>query len=196
MVRLLLAAPWQVTVEIPDSVIYIGVQAFKNCVSLNGELSLPRNLSVLEEESFYGCGGLTGALQLPQNLVQIGDRALYGCSGFTGELAIPDSVESIGHGAFYGMAGIARITFGTGLRAFGGDAYYPTPTMGNMTALQQVAFTGATPPAIENESLLQTARCWNALSSLQQLTLTMQKYLQRSYRAIPDCYRIKHLAIS
>ena len=140
-------------VEIPDSVIYIGAQAFKNCVSLNGELSLPRNLSVLEEESFYGCGGLTGALQLPQNLVQIGDRALYGCSGFTGELAIPDSVESIGHGAFYGMAGIARITFGTGLRAFGGDAYYPTPTMGNMTALQQVAFTGATPPAIENESL-------------------------------------------
>ena len=174
---------------LPHNITTIEMQAFSGCSSLNGILSLPRNLSVLEQSAFSGCSGLTGSLELPQNLVQIGSDALRGCSGFTGELVIPDSVETIGDGAFYGMSGITSLRFGSGLVTFGGSTY-SSATMGNMTALQQVTFTGTVPPTVENTALFTGCdgleRVIVPLAAYEAYASALSAFLPDQTRLVPD----------
>lgn len=83
------------TVVLPESVIIINDNAFKDCVSLS-----TINISQVEEiksASFSGCTGLTGDLTLP-NLKKLGDGAFLGCKGFT-TVEMPLATE-IGANAF------------------------------------------------------------------------------------------------
>lgn len=83
---------------IPEGVEYIGPEAFQDCKTLVGSLSLPSTLEAIDRNAFGGAF-LSGNLTLPQKLKSIGPSAFGGCR-FTGELHLPDGIESIGEGAF------------------------------------------------------------------------------------------------
>ena len=123
-------------VTIPDSVTYIGEEAFMNCrqlatVNYNAinctveglsptrplfgsaltSLTIGEKVKTIPSYAFVNCSGLTGTLILPDSLESIGYGAFSGCSGFTGTLTIPESVTSFASAVFSGCSGLTSIVF-------------------------------------------------------------------------------------
>lgn len=123
-------------VTIPDSVTYIGEEAFMNCrqlatVNYNAinctvegisstrplfgsaltSLTIGEKVKTIPSYAFVNCSGLTGTLILPDSLESIGYGAFSGCSGLTGTLTIPESVTSFASAVFSGCSGLTSIVF-------------------------------------------------------------------------------------
>jgi len=105
------------SVEIPDSVIYIGSSAFKGTPFLDNQtgvkyagnwvISCDTDIKTAEIKegtkgianyAFYSCTYLT-SVSLPNSLKIIGNSAFSGCNHLT-DISIPNSVEFIGNYAF------------------------------------------------------------------------------------------------
>ena len=67
--------------------------------AVSGELVLPESLISIGPNAFKNCTGLT-AITLPESLTTIGQSAFDGCTGFA-EITIPKNVTDIGLYAFY-----------------------------------------------------------------------------------------------
>lgn len=90
---------------IPNSVTGIGKKAFYQCSGFTGDLVIGNGVTTIEEQTFYQCTGFTGTLTLGSSIETIGREAFKECSGFTGDLTIPDSVTTLGWCCFYGCSG-------------------------------------------------------------------------------------------
>ena len=131
------------SIDIPSSVVSIGVSAFESCTSLAGDLILPNGLQSIGSKAFYSCSKLIGNLIIPDNVTFIGSEAFYGCSrftsltlgkgittipsrcffyceGFSGNLIIPDQVTEIEQEAFCHCTGFnGYLTIGSGIKKIG-----------------------------------------------------------------------------
>ena len=115
------------SVTIPDSVTYVGKNAFSGCTGIE-TFSAPASIaskvakesdsqnlgkiiitsgSTIEPDAFYGCTGLT-SITIPDSVTSIGYEAFRGCTGLT-SITIPDSVTSIGHRAFDYCANLEEV---------------------------------------------------------------------------------------
>lgn len=83
---------------IPDDVTKIQQDAFNN--TLIGSVVFSSKLTRIGDNAFNECKSLTGTLTLPETLTYIGSGAFSDCS-FTGELHLPNSLEYIGNSAFH-----------------------------------------------------------------------------------------------
>ena len=101
------------SIEIPDSVKYIGKSAFYKS-SMVQTISLPRDLKVIGDYAFYGCSsawfGDNGQTVIPNGTEYIGRSAFYECMAMTG-VNIPDSVKEIGAFAFYKCINLGESQF-------------------------------------------------------------------------------------
>ena len=135
------------SIDIPSSVVSIGVSAFESCTSLAGDLILPNGLQSIGSKAFYSCSKLIGNLIIPDNVTFIGSEAFYGCSrftsltlgtgittissgcfyrclGFSGNLIIPDQVTNIEKEAFCYCTGFnGYLTIGNGVKEIGELAF-------------------------------------------------------------------------
>ena len=84
---------------LPDKLIGIGREAFKDCRSLTSSLIIPEGVKSIGSSAFQNCTGLTGTLRLPSTLKSIGEWAFSDCP-FTCELHLPSSLTYIGNYAF------------------------------------------------------------------------------------------------
>lgn len=131
------------SIDIPSSVVSIGVSAFESCTSLAGDLILPNGLQSIGSKAFYSCSKLIGNLIIPDNVTSIGSEAFYRCSkftsltlgkgittipsrcffyceGFSGNLIIPDQVTEIEQEAFCHCTGFnGYLTIGRGIKKIG-----------------------------------------------------------------------------
>lgn len=82
-------------VVFPDSLKYIGTDAFYGCVSLKN-ITLPKSLEKIDA-SFYGCTALT-SVTIPDGAKEIGEYSFFDCKGIT-DIYIPKSVKKIGENA-------------------------------------------------------------------------------------------------
>lgn len=87
------------TLSIGENVQKIPEWAFRG-LNLTGNLMIPNSVSFIGNEAFSGCSGLTGTLNLPNGLTFISGHAFAGCTGLTGALTIPNAVTAIGECAF------------------------------------------------------------------------------------------------
>ena len=72
----------------------IGTEAFSNCTSLTGTLTLPETLTYIGRAAFANCS-FTGELHLPISLEYIGQAAFSDCGYFVGNLRIPDKITEL-----------------------------------------------------------------------------------------------------
>ena len=116
-------------ITFPNTIVYIGNWAFKDCWNFEGDLIIPNSVKHIGQLTFENCAGtgklilgngleyigkhafsecnFTGDLILPETTNYIGDGAFHSCKGFTGSLRIPDSVVFLGNSAFRTMSGIS-----------------------------------------------------------------------------------------
>lgn len=109
---------------IPAGVTTIGEYAFNACSGFTGSLTIPAGVTTIGKGTFEGCSGLTG-LTIPKGVTTIGEYAFYRCSGFTGSLTIPAGVTRIGRGAFQSCSGFTgSLTIPAGVTTIGESAFY------------------------------------------------------------------------
>ena len=87
------------SIEIPDTVLYIGPSAFSNCVNLEN-VRLSDNLERIDDFAFYKCEKLTSVV-LPKSVKTINYEAFYDCTALE-NVVFPENLEYIGESAFYG----------------------------------------------------------------------------------------------
>ena len=86
-----------ISVEIPNSVSIIGIDAFSECTGLTS-VTIPNSVTSIEEHAFYNCIGLTSVV-IPDSVENIWEGAFQECTGLT-SVAIGNSVSTIGDYAF------------------------------------------------------------------------------------------------
>lgn len=84
-------------------------------------VTLPNSLKYIGDEAFYNCPELTN-LVLGDSIISIGKSAFRECSKLTSEINLPN-ITSIGDYAFYFCKGVTRVTLGDKLTTIGASAF-------------------------------------------------------------------------
>ena len=94
-------------VQIPDSVVTIGKNAFRDCTALKN-VRIPEQVTTLGEAAFRNSGLI--ALEIPESLKVIGPEAFYDCKGLT-SVTIPSWITTLGNNAFAGCNNLKKFYF-------------------------------------------------------------------------------------
>lgn len=89
------------SIEIPDSVRYIGSVAFIDCSSLS-KISIPNGVTNIEYATFSGCSNLS-EVKIPNSIKYIAASAFADCTSLS-NIDIPSSIIKIGASAFENSA--------------------------------------------------------------------------------------------
>ena len=108
------------SIEIPDTVQSIGMQAFVWCSSLKS-VTVPEGVTSIGESTFWGCESME-ELNLPSTLRSIGPENFYRCDSLK-TLVIPEGVTSIGELAFWDCGGLEEITIPSTLTQLSQDMF-------------------------------------------------------------------------
>ena len=71
-------------------------------------VTIPNTVTFIGEEAFYNCTALT-SLHLGNGVTTIGKEAFYNCNALV-RLTIPGSITSVGYGAFYALDSLKHLT--------------------------------------------------------------------------------------
>lgn len=96
-----------ISVTIPDSVTKIGYGVFSGCTSLTN-VTIGNNLTEINDGTFYYCTSLT-SITIPESVTKIGGDAFFYCTSLT-SVTIPDSITEIGDRAFSACKNLTSIT--------------------------------------------------------------------------------------
>jgi hypothetical protein len=97
-------------IDLGQTLIYIGRNAFEDCVSLV-KLYIPSTVTTIGANAFSmstSCAISSITFSLPSSLKSINDEAFSGLNNLI-ELSIPSSVTTIGSGVFYGCKSLTNI---------------------------------------------------------------------------------------
>ena len=123
---------------------------------------LPEGTTVIEDEAFRNCVTLTGDLYIPDGVEEIGAYAFAGCTGLNGRLRLPQTLRTIGAHAFDGCAGLSGAVCISPNTVFDKTAFEGCPNL-YITDLPTVAVVGDTD---EPEPGTLSGDVWNAVSAL------------------------------
>jgi len=100
------------SIQIPESVGFIGWGAFDSCSNLTS-IRLPKNISALYEHTFRCCTNLENII-LPENLLVIHDEVFQDCKSLK-RIYIPDTVTEILTRAFSGCDSLQTVSLPDGV---------------------------------------------------------------------------------
>ena len=138
-------------INIPESVTSIGKLAFAYCSSLT-EINIPKGVTSIGSSAFFGCSSLT-SINIPEGVTEIGYNAFENCSKLT-EINIPKSVTEIGEEAFKNCSSLTSINIPNGVKA----------TIGMSAFMFCSGLTSITiPNTVNTMSLFAVNCCYNLL---------------------------------
>ena len=156
-------------IALPNSVSYIGSDAFSNCTQLssivipnsvtfignrafyNTKLSsveLPNSVTSVESNTFENCNSLVN-ITLPGSIVSIGNYAFSGCSKLP-SIEIPNSVTNIGTHAFSGCTLLSSVELPNSMTSIEDYTFMDCKSLANVhipdgvTSIENYAFYGCT----------------------------------------------------
>lgn len=104
-----------VSVNIPNSVNFLGRYAFHFCESLSS-MSIPNSITELKEGLFYYCSNLS-SVNIPNSITSVKEGVFLGCTNLTA-ISIPNSVSSIGKNVFSCCDNLTSISIESDNRTF------------------------------------------------------------------------------
>jgi len=94
------------TVQLPETLLYIGDYAFSSCKRLRG-LTIPESVKIIKQGAFSQCAKLA-SIKIPQGVLEIEDSTFAFCSSLE-VVDVPDSVSGIGAEAFSGCEKLRKL---------------------------------------------------------------------------------------
>lgn len=108
------------TVILPDGILAIGKDAFRNCTKLTS-ITIPDSLEEIRMNAFKDCTSMKTAV-LGSGVKLIGTHAFYGCKALQ-SVTIPGSTESIEYGAFMNCSAMTSVSIEAGAKSIGERAF-------------------------------------------------------------------------
>lgn len=124
-------------VVLPNTVRYIGRGAFAGCLSLSS-VELGDSLISIGEEAFTNCAFTT--IALPSTLQNIGVACFAGCS--LNSITIPGSVATIPEGLFFACDHLKTVTIEEGVQNIENYAFY-SPSLKSITLPRTISSIGS-----------------------------------------------------
>ena len=116
----------------------IGTNAFNNCASLSGKLTIPDSVKTLNSYAFSSCKNIN-EIEFSKNLEVIGYESFANCTSLK-KITIPDNIKTIENCAFENCSAVTEIELGKGLTQLGtSNGYYYNPFY-NMTSVKKITF--------------------------------------------------------
>ena len=122
------------TITLPDSIRYIGEEAFYRCGALK-KISIPYGVTKIENYTFRYCDNLQ-SVYIPDSVKIIEGYAFYNC-GSLSDLHLSTHITSIGSSAFEGCESLTKITMPVDLISIG-DAAFRGTSLVNITIPNKV----------------------------------------------------------
>lgn len=107
-------------IELPSSIIQIGVSAFQNCESIR-YIDIPYQVEVIDKKSFAGCVSINRA-KISDSVISINEEAFSGCIGIQ-EIIFGKNVSTIADRAFEDCCSLSNVIFRDNLLAIGVSAF-------------------------------------------------------------------------
>ena len=95
------------TVKLPETIQYIGSEAFNSCVKLES-VNIPSQVRMIEANTFKLCYQELKSIHLPEGLDSIASGAFIDCSALK-EINIPGTCKGIGEDAFTGCTKLSTL---------------------------------------------------------------------------------------
>ncbi|MBR2196832.1 MAG: leucine-rich repeat protein [Salinivirgaceae bacterium] len=143
-----------ISVAIPNTVTYIGENAFYGCDKLTDINVESGNTKYSSEDAIlFNCDKTTlvrypynkvGAYTVPESVTTIGDLAFYLCEQLT-SVVIPNSVERIEYGAFEGCSNLASISIPESVTTLGSCVFQTCISLTSITipnSITEIPFYG------------------------------------------------------
>ena len=112
--------------SVMDGTRVIASGAFSSSYSDFSEVTLPDSVCYIGEEAFRGCEKLT-QITIPKHLVSIGNRAFDGCGALVTDLIFSEGIREIGACAFNECSKIESVTLPLSIEIIGSDSFYRCP---------------------------------------------------------------------
>ena len=97
-----------ITVELEEGITSLGTYMFSGCTGLK-MVNFPTTLTNIGNNAFENCTSMIGTLSIPDTVTELGSNAFSGCSGITGTLEVPGQISSIKQSTFSGCSGIEKL---------------------------------------------------------------------------------------
>ena len=108
------------SLTLPANITTIEERAFYECQSLKS-IAIPNTVISISRDAFAICTSLT-SVTIPYSVISIRDYAFQGCQSLT-SIKIPNSVISIGRDAFYDCISLNSIIIPNSVRSIGDYAF-------------------------------------------------------------------------
>lgn len=166
------------SITIPDSVVYIGENAFLGCEKLTSVV-FPKELRYIGSFSFYGCKSLND-LNLPSKLEVIDTCAFEECEALDA-VDLPESAKYILHSCFSECPSLQSVTLNDRLEYIGSSAF-------NSSGIEKITI----PDSVE---IIDSA-CFAFCKNLEQVNFSFNnsKPLTIMNLAFHDCVSLKSIA--
>lgn len=94
------------TINLPESVNYIHIDAFRRCTQLKS-IHIPDGVTTIWQRAFDGCTSLTD-INIPASLSKLGPQAFNGCTSLT-SIQLPNDLQLKEGSEFYGCTSLKSI---------------------------------------------------------------------------------------
>ena len=193
-------------VILPDSIDYIGPDAFRSCTRLQ-TVKIPAKLTEISDSAFSGCSSLA-SVSLPEGLTSIGENTFNSCTSLSSimlpkslariynaafgncvslrSVNLPGGVTQIGSGTFRACASLAAVEIAESVSVIGDGAFY------DCIRLESVTFYGV-PPLVKYYSGLPSVFS----HSPSNLKITILCYPGKGFEKVfadTDQFTIKYIA--
>ena len=128
------------SVTIGNGVTSIGDMAFRDCTSLTS-IVIPNSVTSIGYAAFLDCTSLS-SINIPDSVTSIGTTTFSGCTSLS-SINIPDSVTSIGSNTFSGCTSLASVTIGNSVTSIGNSAFNGCTSLTSIVIPSSVTSIGA-----------------------------------------------------
>ena len=170
--------------NLPESMTYLGYNAFYDCNFTGLTFSEPSSLSIMEAGVFANNNLINGEVIFPSQLNEIGQNCFSGCVGIDG-IVLSDTLSFINSGAFQGCSSITGLSLTRNLNGIEEKAFHncssinaDLPVPDSVVYVGSGAFEGCTSinDVYVNSEALQTGSLLNGPTGSLYVTTSFLPY--------------------
>ena len=166
-------------ITIPDSVEYVGKNAFLN-TKVMSEANYENGLLAVDNILLDCSKNYEGKVIIPAGVRTIADAAFKNCIHIS-EIEIPDSVTYIGQGAFTGCARLQKITLGRTVKTIGRNPFDICISLEQIIVSEENDYFTVVDGVLYNKELSQLIRCPQQMKGTVNIPCSVYKINAQSF---------------